>query len=111
MAHRVHARRIMQRNSIRVLLFAASLRRESLNGRLVEVVADIIRRRGDEADVAAMSDFDCPSYDGDEETANGIAAGAERLRDRLALCDAFIIASPEYNGSMPGVVKNALDWA
>jgi NAD(P)H-dependent FMN reductase len=57
-----------------------------------------------------MTDFDCPSYDGDVEKASGVPAGAERLRERLAAADAFIIASPEYNASMPGVLKNAIDW-
>lgn len=57
-----------------------------------------------------MRDFDAPSFDGDAEAANGLPAGARALRDRLEAADAFVIASPEYNGSMPGVLKNAIDW-
>src|SRR5512144_1426728 len=57
-----------------------------------------------------MGDFDCPSYDQDEETGDGIPAGAARLRDRLCAADAFLIVSPEYNSSMPGILKNTIDW-
>ncbi|HVG23018.1 MAG TPA: NAD(P)H-dependent oxidoreductase [Thermoanaerobaculia bacterium] len=96
---------------VRVLVFAASLRRDSLNRRLAEVGARIAESRGAQVDRASMRDFDCPSYDGDEEAANGIPAAAQRFRDRLLACDAFLIAAPEYNGSMPGLLKNAIDWA
>jgi chromate reductase len=61
-------------------------------------------------DHASMRDFDTPSYDGDVETAEGIPKGAQELRRRLLDCDAFIVSSPEYNGSMPGVFKNLIDW-
>lgn len=57
-----------------------------------------------------MADFDCPSYNGDKESKSGIPEGAQRFHDRLLAADAFIISSPEYNGSMPGVLKNAIDW-
>jgi chromate reductase len=97
-------------NGVRVLLFAGSLRKESLNVRLTEVVRRMLDERGHEVDVAAMSEFDCPSYDGDAEAAEGLPQGAQRFRERLLGADAFIIASPEYNGSMSGVVKNAIDW-
>jgi chromate reductase len=98
----------MQLN-VRVLLVAASLRKESLNLRLAAIVRRLIEQRGAEVDEAPMSEFDCPSYDQDTEEA-GIPRGAERLRDRLKASDAFVIASPEYNGSMPGLLKNVIDW-
>jgi NAD(P)H-dependent FMN reductase len=97
-------------SAVKVLLFAASLRNESLNDRLISVVRGILDSRGIEADHARMTDFDCRSYAGDVEAADGVPAGAQRLRDRLLACDAFIIAAPEYNGSMPGVLKNTIDW-
>jgi multimeric flavodoxin WrbA len=58
-----------------------------------------------------MREFDTPSYDGDVEASEGFPAGAEELRRRLEACDGFVISSPEYNASMPGVLKNAIDWA
>ena len=51
-----------------------------------------------------------PSYDGDVENGPGIPTGAEELRRRLSESDAFIVSSPEYNGSMPGTLKNLIDW-
>jgi NAD(P)H-dependent FMN reductase len=98
------------RRQVRVLVFAASLRRASLNERLAELAASIVEEKGGTPDRASMSDFDCPSYNGDVEQARAVPAGALRLRDRLVAADAFIIASPEYNASMPGYLKNAIDW-
>ena len=95
--------------AIKILLFAASLRKDSLNRRLGDVVQRALDARGVAVDRAPMADFDCPSYDGDAEP-RGIPIGAQRLRDRLIACDAVLIASPEYNGSMPGVIKNVIDW-
>ena len=95
---------------VRVLVFAASLRSDSLNERLAALVATVAEEQGAIADRAAMADFDCPSYDGDDERETGFPAGAQRFRERLVASDAFIIASPEYNASMPGYLKNAIDW-
>ena len=95
---------------IRVLIFSASLRRESLNSRLAALAATVAAAHGAVVERAAMSDFDDPSYDQDVEKAAGIPPGAQRLRERLMATDAFIIASPEYNASMPGALKNAIDW-
>lgn len=95
---------------LRVLVFAASLRADSLNGKLAALAARVAGRGGAEVDLASMKDFDVPSYDGDVEEARGIPKGAEELRRRLLETDAFIVSSPEYNGSMPGVLKNVIDW-
>ncbi len=95
---------------VRVLVFAASLRSGSLNDRLAALAAAVVEEHGAIADRAAMADFDCPSYDGDDERDTGVPPGAQRLRDRLVAADAFVIAAPEYNASMPGYLKNAIDW-
>ena len=57
-----------------------------------------------------MSEFDIGPYDGDEEGEHRFPGGAEELRHRIEDTDAFVIVSPEYNASMPGVLKNAIDW-
>ena len=57
-----------------------------------------------------MADFDCPSYNADVQRDTGFPIGAEELRRRLQASDAFVICSPEYNASMPGVLKNGIDW-
>lgn len=95
---------------VRVLVFGASLRSGSLNERLAALAATVVEEHDAIADRAAMADFDCPSYNADVERETGVPAGAQRLRDRLVASDAFVIASPEYNASMPGYLKNAIDW-
>jgi chromate reductase, NAD(P)H dehydrogenase (quinone) len=97
-------------SSIKVLVFGASLRSDSFNGTLAALAAQRARAFGATVDLASMRDFDVPSYDGDVETADGIPPGAADFHRRLLESDAFIIASPEYNGAMPGVLKNAIDW-
>jgi NAD(P)H-dependent FMN reductase len=99
------------RQPVRVLIFGASLRRGSLNDRLATLAAAVAEQMGATVDRAHMADFDSPSYDGDAEREEGVPEGAQRLRDRLLGADAFMIASPEYNASMPGVLKNVVDWA
>ncbi len=95
---------------LKVLVFGASLRADSLNRKLAALAARIAEQGGAAVDYASMRDFDVPSYDGDSEAADGIPKGAAELRRRLFECDAFIISSPEYNGSMPGMLKNLIDW-
>jgi chromate reductase, NAD(P)H dehydrogenase (quinone) len=96
------------RCEIRVLVFAASLRQASLNGRLADLAAGFMESRGAAVDRATMAEFDCPSYDQDVESS--MPTGAESLRRRLGGVDALVIAAPEYNASMPGVLKNVIDW-
>jgi chromate reductase, NAD(P)H dehydrogenase (quinone) len=95
---------------LKVLVFAAALRAESLNRKLAALAARIAEQNGATVDHASMRDFDVPSYDGDAENAHGIPKGAEELRRRLLESDAFIVSSPEYNASMPGIFKNLIDW-
>ena len=95
---------------LKVLVFAASLRAESLNRKLAALAARIAEAAGATVDHATMRDFDVPSYDGDGEGTQGIPKGAAELRRRLTESDAFVIASPEYNASMPGLLKNLIDW-
>jgi chromate reductase len=96
--------------TLKVLVFGASLRAESLNRKLAALAARLAEQSGATVDHASMRDFDVPSYDGDAEKAHGIPKGAEELRRRLVESDAFIVSSPEYNGSMPGMFKNLIDW-
>lgn len=99
-----------QKQPLKLLVFSASLREDSLNTRLIKLAAQIIEKHGGVVDYAEMKEFDCPSFNGDEEQKNGIAQAAATFRQRLLDNDAFIISSPEYNGSMPGLLKNTIDW-
>ena len=98
------------RERVRFLVFGASLRAESLNARLASLAARRVEANGGEADLASMREFDCPSYDQDVQNSQGFPSGAESLRVRLLDCDALVVSAPEYNASIPGVLKNALDW-
>jgi chromate reductase, NAD(P)H dehydrogenase (quinone) len=99
-----------EREHIRFLVFAGTLRDGSLNRRLAELAAELIVADGGEVDLRTMGDFDAPSYDFDVQARDGFPHGAEALRDCISINDGFVIASPEYNASMPGLVKNAIDW-
>ena len=98
------------RRPVRFLVFGAALRESSLNCRLAALAADVAEHHGGTVVRARMSEFDCPSYDGDDESERGIPEGAQRFRERLTECDGVVIASPEYNASMPGILKNLIDW-
>jgi NAD(P)H-dependent FMN reductase len=98
------------RKPIRFLIFSASLREDSLNTKLAALAAGFIEKHNGTVDFANMKEFDCPSFDEDLEKEIGTVSGAEEFRNRLLANDAFIISSPEYNLSMPGLLKNAIDW-
>ncbi len=98
------------REPVRYLVFSASLRADSLNAQLARLAAVTIEANGGDVDLASMRDFDAPSYDADVQRDQGFPAGAEMLHRRLEACDAFVVSSPEYNASMPGALKNTIDW-
>jgi NAD(P)H-dependent FMN reductase len=98
------------RYQVNFLVFEGSLRRDSVNARLASLASQVIEQNGGIVDRAHLIDFDCPSYDGDVEGTEGIPTGAQTFRQRLLKADAIVVACPEYNASMPGVVKNLIDW-
>ena len=95
---------------VRVLLFSASLRTDSLNTRLARLARSVLETARATVDWATMNEFDGPSYNQDVEAGTGFPPGPRELHRRLEACDAFVIATPEYNASMPGHLKNAIDW-
>ena len=99
-----------RRCSVRLLVFGASLREGSMNDRLATLAASVSEAKGATVERATMSQFECPAYDLDVEVATGLPAGAQALHDKLQTVDGFMISSPEYNASMPGVLKNTIDW-
>jgi chromate reductase len=95
---------------ITFLVFSASRRAASLNTRLARLAAGTIEQHGGRVDLGTMEEFDAPSYDQDVLDKEGLPPGTEEFRRRLEANDAFVIVSPEYNFSMPGSLKNAIDW-
>ena len=98
------------REPVRVLVLSASLRRDSLSSRLARLTADCFADSEAFISVHSMAEFAMPLYDQDVEDEIGMPAGAEALKSALLDHDAVVIISPEYNASMPGSLKNAIDW-
>jgi chromate reductase len=99
-----------EREPLRILIFSASLRKDSFNTKLAKLAAEVIVKHGGKADFANMQEFDCPSLNQDLEVNDFHPDGATEFRNRILANDAFIISSPEYNGSVPVLLKNKLDW-
>jgi chromate reductase, NAD(P)H dehydrogenase (quinone) len=94
---------------MRILALAGSLRAESFNRRLLENAVAFLRTQA-EVDLVASGDLVLPLFNADVEVRDGLPEAARRLRDRIAAADALVIATPEYNNSIPGGLKNAIDW-
>lgn len=95
---------------MKLLAFAASLSRDSMNRRLLGKAVDIAAASGAEIDVAEFREFDMPLYDFDLQGEAGFPSGALEMARRIVAADGMIVASPEYNHSLPGILKNAVDW-
>lgn len=94
----------------RILAFAGSARRESLNKKLVKVAADAATAEGAAVTLIDLNDYPMPLYHGDLEAAEGVPENARRLRRLVADHQGLLIASPENNASIAAPLKNALDW-
>jgi chromate reductase, NAD(P)H dehydrogenase (quinone) len=94
----------------RVLVFAGSARRESLNKKLARVAAREAEAAGGQVTFIDLDDFPMPVYHGDLEAAEGMPANGVRLRGIFIAHDALIVVSPENNQSMPSLLKNTIDW-
>jgi NAD(P)H-dependent FMN reductase len=86
---------------------SGSLRRGSYNSALLRAAAGLVPG-GSALDIASIRDI--PLYDGDLEAEHGIPEPVTALKGRIAAADGLLLATPEYNGSLPGVLKNAIDW-
>jgi chromate reductase len=98
------------RQPVRFLVFSASLRQGSLNTQQAELAATVIEANGGSVDLEPIRLFDAPAYDEDIQRDEGFPSRAEEFRRRIEGADALVISSPEYNSSMPGLLKNAIDW-
>lgn len=84
-----------------------SLRKGSLNAALLRAAAELAPP-GCTVDIASLDGI--PLYDGDVESAQGVPRAVSELKDRIARSSGLLLVSPEYNNSIPGVLKNAIDW-
>jgi NAD(P)H-dependent FMN reductase len=95
----------------KILAFAGSLREHSYSKRVVKTSIKGAEKAGAEVTFIDLREFPLPIYNADEHAQNGFPANALKLQRLFAGHDGFLIASPEYNGSLPGGLKNAIDWA
>ena len=91
----------------KILGLSGSLRAGSFNTALLRAAAALMPA-GSTLEVATLAGI--PLYDGDAEAKDGIPPAAQALKDKLAACDGLLLATPEYNNSLPGVLKNGIDW-
>ncbi|MEW6254242.1 MAG: NAD(P)H-dependent oxidoreductase, partial [Planctomycetota bacterium] len=94
----------------KILAFAGSLRRDSWNRKLIQVAAEAARVAGAEVTLIDLADYPLPLMDEDLEARDGLPTNAQRLKALFKAHDALLIASPEYNSSLPPLLKNTLDW-
>jgi chromate reductase, NAD(P)H dehydrogenase (quinone) len=94
----------------KLLIFAGSTRQNSFNRKLAHVAADLARASGAEVTHLELADLDIPMYNADLE-AQGTPADVMKLKQILFEHPAWIICSPEYNGSYTALLKNTIDWA
>lgn len=95
----------------KILAFAGSLRKNSLNKRVLNIAVEGARSAGGNVTVIDLADFPMAIYNADDHESNGFDAHALRFQEILEEHDGLLIASPEYNASVPGGLKNAIDWA
>ncbi len=86
---------------------SGSLRQRSFNSSLLEAAVALMPQG---AEMTVESIRNIPLYDGDVEGTQGIPGPVQRLKDAIAAADGLLLVTPEYNNSIPGVFKNAIDW-
>jgi len=86
---------------------SGSLRRGSYNSALLRAAAAMMP---EDSALRIESIRDFPLYDGDAERARGVPEPVTRVKDAIAAADGLLLVTPEYNNSIPGVAKNAVDW-
>jgi len=94
----------------KILAFAGSLRKESTNKKTVRVAAEGAKKAGGKVTYIDLKDYPLPIYDGDIEEDGGLPENAVKLQELLLAHDGLLIASPEYNSSISGALKNVIDW-
>ncbi len=93
---------------MRIVGISGSLRKGSYNAKLLKLILSALSEKG--IDVEEISFADIPLYNGDVEQA-GIPSEVAAFKEKLKSADGIVIVSPEYNWSLPGGLKNAIDWA
>jgi chromate reductase, NAD(P)H dehydrogenase (quinone) len=96
--------------AVKILVIPGSLRTGSLNARLAAVAAHELAQAGAEVTRISLSDFSLPIYDGDLQAKSGVPKNAINLKRMIGSHHGVVIVTPEYNASIPPLIKNTIDW-
>src|ERR1700753_2836133 len=96
--------------ALKILVIPGSLRTGSLNAKLAAVAAHHFAQAGAEVSRLSLADFPLPIYDGDLQTKSGVPKHAVDLRRMIGAHHGVLVVTPEYNSSVPPLLKNAIDW-
>jgi NAD(P)H-dependent FMN reductase len=94
----------------RILVFAGSIRAHALSGITADAATRELALQGAEVTRISLADYPLPIFDQDLEREKGVPDNAVKLASLVASHDGFLIATPEYNASLPPLLKNAIDW-
>ncbi|WP_375413550.1 NADPH-dependent FMN reductase [uncultured Bradyrhizobium sp.] len=97
-------------SALKILVIPGSLRSGSLNVKLAAAAAQELARAGVEVTRISLGDFPLPIYDGDLQTKSGVPKHAVNLKRMIGAHHGVLIVTPEYNSSLPPLLKNAIDW-
>src|SRR5258707_11647174 len=97
-------------SALNILVIRVSLRTGSLNARLAAVIAHELVQSGADVSRISLSDFPLPIYDGDLQAKSGVPKHAVNLKRMIGAHHGVLIVTPEYNSSVPALVKNTIDW-
>src|SRR3979490_56519 len=97
-------------SALKILVIPGSLRTGSLNAKLAATAAHELAQAGAEVTRISLGDFPLPIYDGDLQTKSGVPKNAVNLKRMIGVHHGVLIVTPEYNSSVPPLVKNTIDW-
>jgi NAD(P)H-dependent FMN reductase len=97
-------------SALKILVIPGSLRSGSLNAKLAAVAAHELAQTGAEVSRISLADFPLPIYDGDLQAKSGVPKNAINLKRMIGAHHGVLIVTPEYNSSVPPLVKNTIDW-
>ena len=97
-------------SALKILVIPGSLRTGSLNARLAATIAAELAQAGAEVTRISLADFPLPIYDGDLQAKSGVPKHAINLKRMMSAHHGVLIVTPEYNASVPALLKNTIDW-
>ena len=95
----------------KILAFAGSARKDSLNKKLLKIAAAGAQTAGADVTLVDLADFELPLFNQDLESEQGMPEKAGEFKRLMIAHDGFLIASPEYNSAFSPLLKNTIDWA